>query len=181
MKILLVVGLVAAALIGLLGFLLVLLVPTEGRIEQGAAIDLDHPAETVFSWLTDFDLVKLWLGRLLSSQPVDPSRPFGPGAQFDVTVDVNGQEVPLRMTVTQLAPPVRFEMHQTSQFVDVETTYTLEPKRGGRSTELVVASSTRYKGLLKLLARFEREAAQRQLDEDLAELERQMDAHSTVH
>lgn len=160
--------------------LIVALAGPDGQLEQKSEIELHHSPEDVDAWLTDFGRIGRWSSQIRSCIPLEPVRPFEPGARYEAQLDLGGARVLVLMTVMDHVPGRRIRLLQQSPVMETETIYDLQPTPAGQ-TLLAVRSRSRLRGLLKFFAPSQRQPAQLRLDADLSELRRQMDVHVSLH
>ncbi len=131
------------------------------------AVDIAAPAERVFAWLTEAELMRRWVGGLREFRPLDPEP--GVGARAEQVVELGGRRMDVRSEITRFEPAKAVDARLTGKGFEVATSYELA--ENGASTRVAATVDTRLHGMAgRLLGGVVDRQAQRKLETDLARL-----------
>ena len=150
-----------------------------GQGEFDASVDIARPAPVVFTWITEPERVKSWVGWMVDIRDLTPGR-TGVGAR-EVWVmedrNNNNQRMDIEAEVTRLEADRLLEARLSAPEGFTGTvTYQLEPLDANR-TRLVYRGRFQYHHwLAKLLEPVITRSAQQKLEEDLDRLKQKAEA-----
>jgi len=139
-------------------------------------VEIAAPAERVFAWLTEPELMQRWVGGLREFRPLDPEP--GPGARSEQVVELGGRRMDVRSELVRYEPGEAVTAQLTGKGFDVTTGYRLEA--GDSGTVVHATVDTKLHGLAgRLLGGVVEKHAQRKLERDLATLKQLVEAEKT--
>lgn len=150
-----------------------------GESRHETSVEIAKPASVVFTWITEPERVKSWVGWLVEIKSLTPGQ-TGVGAR-EVWVMEDRNNNNQRMDIE-----AQFTKHETDRLVEARlslpegftgtVTYELQPLDANR-TRLRYSGSFRYEHwLAKLLEPVISRSAQQKLEEDLARLKQKAEA-----
>ncbi len=171
-----------ASLVGLVGLaVIVLLIMGGGRGEARliASVDIARPADVVFTWITEPERVKSWVGWLVEIRSMTPHTAGVGARQVWVMEDRNNnnQRMNINSEVTRLDPDRLLETRLDAPEGFTGTiVYQLQPVDTNR-TRLTYTGDYKYEHwLAKLLEPLITRSAQHKLEEDVARLKQKAEA-----
>jgi len=172
-----VAGLVAVVILAVV----VLLALGGGRGESSheTSVEIARPARIVFTWISEPDRVKSWVGWLIDIKSLTPGKAAVGARQIWVMEDRNNnnQRMDIETEVTQLETDRLLEARLNVPGAFTGTvTYELQPLDPNR-TRLVYRGTFKYEHwLAKLLEPVISRSAQQKLEEDLERLKQKAEA-----
>jgi len=168
--------------VGLIGLaVIVLLIMGGGRGESrlAASVEIARPPSVVFTWITEPERVKSWVGWLVEIQSLTPGN-AGVGAR-EVWVmedrNNNNQRMNVNTEVTRLEPNRLLETRLSAlEGFTGNVVYQLQPIDANRTRLNYTADYKFEHWLAKLLEPVISRSAQHKLDEDVARLKQRAEA-----
>ena len=132
------------------------------------SVEIARPADDVFPYLVDGELMKRWIGGLLEFTPLDGSKPRL-GSRARQRVEQAGRTFTVESEITELEPNERLTARIEGSAFTSTVSYRLEPAAGG--TRLTASAETDVRGLGgRLLGGVVARQGNRKLGGDLARL-----------
>lgn len=152
------------------GAVLLLIASSDGRLDVHASVDLPVSPVRAFAWLESFEQLSEWRHTFVGATGNLPE-PFSRGMRRGFVLLVRGEPVRFEATVRDVVPARHVDFRCISTVVDLDVSHRLEPLADGRMTRVTVFQRARFKGPLRLFAASQVEAAQAELQTELAELQ----------
>jgi uncharacterized protein YndB with AHSA1/START domain len=132
------------------------------------AVDIDAPAERVFPYLAQPELMRTWIGGLVEFRPIDEGPALG--SRAIQVVEVAGKKWELESELTRYEPPLALEARLVAaKDFELVATYRLEEANG--RTRVSATTETAFKHrTARLLGGVLTRKAQKKLEADLARL-----------
>jgi uncharacterized protein YndB with AHSA1/START domain len=136
------------------------------------SVEIDAPAERVFPYLAEPDLMREWVGGLLEFRPTDAGPALG--SRAIQVVEIAGKKWEVESELTRYEPPRELEARLVaSKAFESVATYRLEEVDGRTRVTTTMESEYRVARLVGgLIAR----KAQKKLETDLARLKQVVEA-----
>lgn len=144
-----------------------------------ASIEIAAPPDVVFPYLTDPDLLRLWLGGFRGSRPLSGVGHAGGGPTLQVgtrsidTIVEGGREMEMETEIVRYEPPRELDVKITGRGMNAVSAYRLA---GERTTTVTHTQELRLGGVAKLLTPFIGGQMEKRLREDLARLKTAVEA-----
>ena len=138
-------------------------------------IQIDRPASDVFTWITEPERLKAWVGSLVDVETLTPGSQ-GPGTRTRWMLhdaEESDQVLEVDFEVTRVEPGRLLEARVHSPELSGSVSYNLEPLDANR-TLLMYRANSLYER--KLLVSIYSRAAQRKLNDDMARLKQLAEA-----
>ena len=171
-----------AGVLGLIALAVVVLLAIgggRGESKLVANVEIARPANVVFTWITEPERVKSWVGWLIEIQRLTPGSATVGAREVWVMEDRNNnnQRMNINSEVTRLEPDRLLETHLNVQEGFTGTVlYQLQPIDANR-TRLIYTAEYRFEHwLAKLLEPVISRSAKQKLDEDIARLKQKAEA-----
>jgi uncharacterized protein YndB with AHSA1/START domain len=171
------VGLVGVVLLAVI----VLLALGGGRGESSlvASVDIGRPAHVVYTWISQPERLKSWVGWLVDIHSLTPGEVGAGARQVWVMEDRNNnnQRMDIHTEMTRVEPGRVLVANLTAkEGFTGDVTYELQPLDAG-STRLLYRASYKFDHwLAKLMEPLITRSAQQKLEEDLARLKQKAEA-----
>lgn len=146
-------------------------------IHMEHTVVIDAPIEAVFAYLTDFRNTPKW-HKNMKKVGWKKDEPPGLGAEYDWIETFAGQTMVLDGVVTSWEPPYSFNWRPTNSPFPITGGWTLAPQES--STVVTRYSDNQLAGIMKLLNFMMIPMARRQVQLELNELKRLIEAESSV-
>ena len=150
-----------------------------GESRLAATVDIARPAHVVFSWISQPERLKSWVGWMVDIQSLTPHHASVGAKHVWVMEDRNNgnQRMEIQSTVTRVAPDrlLATNLSAPAGFTG-DVTYELQPT-DATHTRLTYRAEYKYEHwLAKLMGPLITRSAQQKLEEDLARLKQQAEA-----
>jgi uncharacterized protein YndB with AHSA1/START domain len=136
------------------------------------SVEIDAPAERVFPYLAEPELMRTWIGGLVEFRPIDDGPALG--SRAIQVVELAGKKWDVESELTRYEPPRELEARLVaSNAFESVARYRLEETAAGTRVTTTMESEYRVTRLLRgLIAR----KAQSKLESDLARLKQVVEA-----
>lgn len=134
-----------------------------------ADIEIDAPPETVFSYLTEIDLLLQWMDGVTEIKPLTEGG-HRVGARARVTIHEGEAAFVMEDELLRSEPSELLQVRLTSSAFVILSTYTLHTH--GDKTHLSQELRADYKGFIRLFAPFASGEATRKMNDDFGRLKR---------
>lgn len=165
-------GLSASLLVGIATLWML----SHGNSRLEAHVEIEQPPEVVFTWVTEPERVKRWLGWLKEIRPVTPQQDVVGARQIWVMEDRNNgnqlMEIDTELVSYDEPRSVTSRLTAAEGFTGT-VSYDLQPVGAERTRVRYVGSYEFEHWLAKLLEPVITRSAQQKLEEDLARLKRE--------
>lgn len=143
---------------------------------ESATINLHAPIDKVFAFITDIERLSSWAGAFdaitdYSGQPIEV------GSTWTAISKFMGREVVSQCRVTALDSPNQFVFSITNMAGDGTNTWALESLNEAQ-TRVTLSLDGEAKGIAKMAVGLIRSQADKQMNSDLANLKRLLEASS---
>ena len=146
----------------------------KGQGQNSVTIEITSPSAQVFTWLTEPEKLKKWMGGLVESTPLTEGG-LRVGARSREVVQVGEERTEMEVEITALRKNERLEARITSKHFEVNSRYILSEKSG--KTRVTYIGDAQFKGFFfKLLTPLITPMAQKKLEEDFARLKQMVEA-----
>jgi len=136
---------------------------------HSASTEIAAPPEVVFPYLTDPDLLRLWLGGFRGSRRLSGGSGTTPevGTRSIDTIVEGGREMEMETEILRYVPPRELDVKITGRGINAMSAYRLV---GAETTTVTHTQEIRLGGLARLLTPLMGGPMEKRLREDLARL-----------
>jgi uncharacterized protein YndB with AHSA1/START domain len=168
-----------AALVLMAVVVLLMIGGGRGQAELVSSVEIAQPPEVVFSWVTEPDRVKSWVGWLVEIRSLTPGTQGVGAREIWVMEDRNNnnQRMDIQSEVTRFERDrVLATRLEAAEGFTGTVVYELQPLDGTRTRVTYRGSYRFHHWLAKLLQPVISRSAQQKLDEDMARLKQRIEA-----